>query len=326
MSDVQRSVTSGESSNDEHVAYLRQRLLELEDAEAKCLLAEKSLVDSRRLLQAVIDSIHVSLSVLDADGIIILVNRAWNQFARENGEPDPRKTGVGINYLDTFRDLSDPDSLKNCSGIEAVLNGSLPEFSAEYPCDSLTEKRWFKLYVSPLRSKHGGAVIAHYDITDLKQIQNERETLIDELKHKNSQLEHQREQLNIELKWMEHLAGVGQPDVTAQMFGVEPLRLNTPDEFQLLVQEYGKVLVRALENRAYRQKTDISEPLRKIADKVGLLKGGPRDIVEIHNRALKDKIAGANSRKVQACFEEARLLLIKLMGYLAVFYRNRAVE
>ena len=78
-----------------------------------------------------------------------------------------------------------------------MLSGSLPEFSAEYPCNSLTEKRWFKLFASPLKSKDGGAVIAHYDITDLKQIQNEREALIEELKKKNTQLEHQKNQLNI---------------------------------------------------------------------------------------------------------------------------------
>ena len=60
-----------------------------------------------------------------------------------------------------------------------------------------------------------------------------------------------------------------------------------------------------------------------MGEQLGRLKAGPRDVVEIHTIALKDK--GNNNvphPKTQAFMEEGRLLVLELMGHLVSYYRN----
>ena len=59
-----------------------------------------SLRENEELLKAVQNSLPANIAVLDGAGNIIQVNERWEQYARENGDPDLTHTGVGVNYLD----------------------------------------------------------------------------------------------------------------------------------------------------------------------------------------------------------------------------------
>ncbi len=53
---------------------------------------------------------------------------------------------------------------------ERSFSGESGNFEMEYPCDSPTEKRWFKLTVTPShKDRLGGAVIMHVNITERKR-------------------------------------------------------------------------------------------------------------------------------------------------------------
>ncbi len=54
--------------------------------------------DGGDLSQRVLDSLTAEVAVLDRNGMIVAVNKAWRQFAVENGGL-PETTGVGVNYL-----------------------------------------------------------------------------------------------------------------------------------------------------------------------------------------------------------------------------------
>src|ERR1700736_4353330 len=91
-----------------------------------------SLGEAHRFNQAILDSFAVNIAVLDKDGIIVAVNKAWTLFAVENGGPEVRSTEVGTNYLDVADEKIGPYAQVGqaaCLGIRAVLDGSLPEFS-----------------------------------------------------------------------------------------------------------------------------------------------------------------------------------------------------
>lgn len=68
--------------------------------------------------------------------------------------------------------------------------------------------------------------------------------------------------------------------------------------------------------------SDISGNLRSIAEQMGFLKAGPRDVVEIHSTALQRKTRDVPSAKARAYLEEGRMIVLELMGYLSSFYRN----
>jgi len=134
--------------------------------------------------------------------------------------------------------------------------------------------------------------------------------------------EKQQQQQEQELESLELLVNSIKTSVTARMFGSEPLKESVPDIFEELVAGYGDLLDLALEERAYKVEYNISEKLRIMADKLGFLKAGPRDVVEIHTKALKQKSKNATLAKAQAYVIEGRLMVLELMGFLTSYYRR----
>ncbi len=122
-------------------------------------------------LTAVLNSMPTQLCVVDKNGEILAVNRAWERFALENGAGSLVNTGVGTNYLDICeqaRGLFCDGALEVAAGLRAVLEGRLAEYSFAYPCPSPTQQRWYLAKISPLDSPLRGAVVMHIDISSLK--------------------------------------------------------------------------------------------------------------------------------------------------------------
>jgi CheY-like chemotaxis protein len=124
-----------------------------------------------------------------------------------------------------------------------------------------------------------------------------------------------------ELTLLESLAGAPTP-ITAQRFGVLPMRDSMPAEFTRLVRLYTDVLNRALDQRAYKIDHKTSQALHELADELGALSAGPRDVIDLHVMALKDRLAHANREQASALTEEARLLVLELMGDVVTYYRS----
>jgi PAS domain S-box-containing protein len=133
--------------------------------------------DARRslefLLRDVTDSLTAHIAMLDSQGVIRSVNRAWRRFAESNGGGIACEPGVG--YLEAAgKALAGPsgaEPLAALDGIRQVLSGERDYFSQEYPCDAPNESRWFLMRVFRLGGASAGAVIAHEDITASRRAQ-----------------------------------------------------------------------------------------------------------------------------------------------------------
>lgn len=135
---------------------------------------EITLLKDVQRLQAILDSLPEHIAVLNRKGIILMVNRAWRDFAEANGERGLVHTGPGANYLEicNHTDANTPDGIdgnKASHGILEVMNGQLSDFSMTYPCHSPTEKRWFLMHVAPIEYHGGGVVVSHVNITSWMQ-------------------------------------------------------------------------------------------------------------------------------------------------------------
>jgi signal transduction histidine kinase/CheY-like chemotaxis protein/HPt (histidine-containing phosphotransfer) domain-containing protein len=129
-------------------------------------------------IQAVIDSLADSVALINQRGEILCTNQRWQQFAAQNGADDATRNGAGLNYLDVCR----RGGVKEIAdGIAAVLAGELPGFTFEYPCHSVSSKRWFRLSATPLQGADGCALLSHVDITEHKQLNAELERHRDHL-------------------------------------------------------------------------------------------------------------------------------------------------
>lgn len=114
----------------------------------------------------------------------------------------------------------------------------------------------------------------------------------------------------------------GATRVTAQTYGLMAISQSAPELFSECVDLYKIMLRQALAQNAYKVEYELSEKLRKMAETIGFLKGGPRDVIEIYTHALRELSANATRSKIQAIMEEGRILVLELMGHLVSFYRN----
>jgi diguanylate cyclase (GGDEF)-like protein/PAS domain S-box-containing protein len=121
---------------------------------------------------AILEALPAHVALLDTQGLILSVNRAWRQFAEANALPGKR-WGIGVNYLDICdgaRGDGAVDGQCVAAGIRSVLRDGLESFSMEYSCHSPSEQRWFLMTVTPLASyRPHGAVIMHVDISERKR-------------------------------------------------------------------------------------------------------------------------------------------------------------
>lgn len=118
-----------------------------------------------------LDSLDEQIAVIDRQGAIVYVNRAWTTFGLENGLASA-SSGTGGNYLAVCNlSGSSGDSLAGeaAAGIRDVLAGKQASFHLEYPCHSPAEKRWFMMRAAPMQGDPGNLfVISHHNITQRK--------------------------------------------------------------------------------------------------------------------------------------------------------------
>jgi DNA-binding CsgD family transcriptional regulator len=111
-------------------------------------------------------SLPVSTAILDNNGVIVGVNKAWKAFGKQNGLCIPN-FGVGENYFDYCQ------SGKGKAGalakeLKALLSGARDLVTTVYPCHSPSQQRWFVLIGLPLsRERPGGIAVIHADLTKL---------------------------------------------------------------------------------------------------------------------------------------------------------------
>jgi len=142
----------------------------LKDAAARTAQqeAEAQLQESRRFAQLSLDALSAHIAVLDSDGTILAVNRAWREFAAANGVA-AGDVCEGANYLAACAE-GGAEGRAMAALIGDVIAGRRAEGDLEYACHSPEEERWFRCQVT--RFSGGGpvrVVAAHEEITGIKR-------------------------------------------------------------------------------------------------------------------------------------------------------------
>mgnify|MGYP001403059748 CR=1 FL=1 len=253
------------------------------------------------LALSILNSLNTRIAVIDDRGEISLVNHAWVRFAQESGDPDSTTTGIGVNYLIATQramEAGDESAEPAFKGIHAVLNGSRPQFELKYPCHSPTEEHWYLMRVTPLVGG-GGAVIAHIDITaqHFAARSQTRHALQAEDRRRS-----ERERAALEVIGMD---------------ADDTLRAEAD-----LVEGYMTLLNAAIERRALKVERTRDGAVRSFAMMLARQSAGPRDLVRLHTKAIAKVTAEMPLQKRHVILEEARLLLLEVMGSLAGIYRD----
>lgn len=126
-------------------------------------------------LQAALDALSGQVALVDGQGTVVGVNRAWRRFMTDNGG-DERSCGPGSNYLTACDRASGPEGVEAptvARGLRAVLAGEVETFEQEYPCHSPDEARWFLVRAVPFPGEGGEryAFVLHENITERKLVE-----------------------------------------------------------------------------------------------------------------------------------------------------------
>lgn len=145
---------------------------------------ERELRQAAEFNQSVLASLAAHVCVVNAQGVIVSSNAAWQKFARDNGSPEGDYFH-GRDYISICAGAIGSyaeEAPRVAAGICDVLEGRLEQFMLEYPCHSKDEQRWFLLIVTPLKGSSGGAVISHLNITDRKRVELDLAASLEKLK------------------------------------------------------------------------------------------------------------------------------------------------
>ena len=140
-------------------------------AELRSLIEIEALKESEAFAKSILNSSPQQTAVLDARGVIVSVNHAWDPL-RGTSRPQHEAGSVGLAYRSASSAAvgtpEDADAVRAMAGIGAVLRGAQNYFTLDYPCVYLQATRWIRLTVYPMIAPGEGAVVVHEDITERK--------------------------------------------------------------------------------------------------------------------------------------------------------------
>jgi PAS domain S-box-containing protein len=136
-----------------------------------------SLQSAEQFVRSTLDGLAAHIAIVANDGTILATNRAWKQFATENGATG--NVSEHANYLAACDAAAGDDSVvaqNVAAAIRSILRGQQSEFTIEYPCHAPDEKRWFVCRITRFpHDEQPRVVIVHIAITEHKLSQIELE-------------------------------------------------------------------------------------------------------------------------------------------------------
>jgi two-component system, NarL family, sensor histidine kinase UhpB len=120
---------------------------------------------------AILDALLLNIAIIDEDGAIVAVNKAWRDFAEAN-HPEPASVCEGANYLAVCDAAEGPDgamAAEFAAALRAMLGGERDGFGLEYPCHSPEAQRWFSAHATLMPAGAARrAIVVHELITERK--------------------------------------------------------------------------------------------------------------------------------------------------------------
>ncbi|AUC80076.1 hypothetical protein CW736_12165 [Nonlabens sp. MB-3u-79] len=129
---------------------------------------KQKLYESEFFNKEVLSSLSAHIAVIDRNGDLLAVNKAWKDFGNKNGVASLNNISAGSNYFDVCKqaiEKGDQDAAKALTGIQSVLHKEKEQFEMEYACHTPKKQRWFLLNVINFGKDTYKVIISLEDIT-----------------------------------------------------------------------------------------------------------------------------------------------------------------
>lgn len=111
---------------------------------------------------------------------------------------------------------------------------------------------------------------------------------------------------------------------TSNAFTSCPLYHAHPDQFQGFVGTYAEIIQLAVRGAVSGNDRHVFTRVRSLARSAGEMRAVPQDLIAVHLSALADIVKTKPQPMVRAGIRQSRLLLVKMIGELALYYREQA--
>jgi two-component system, NarL family, sensor histidine kinase UhpB len=131
--------------------------------------AQEALRESEAIRRGILNSLSSRIALLDGEGTIVIVNKAWDEFENERASMRLGHAVGGTNYLQALQeahDCGDAFAGPLAEGVRAVIAREKSEFSMEYEIATASGTSWHIARVMPLEGSGESTVISHRDVTD----------------------------------------------------------------------------------------------------------------------------------------------------------------
>ncbi len=271
----------------------------------------RALRRERDLVAQLMDTSPVSITMANRKGEIIFANARAEEILSLTRDKIVQRTYNAPEWRIT--DFEGGPFPEEDLPFRQVVNTKQPVYNVRHAIEWPDgHRRLLSINAAPLLDEAGRVERVIFAIEDITQsVEAERAHLA---------------QLKRELQSLEQIASLPGTRVSARAFGMLPLREHLPNVFDSLVERYANLMDIALERRAYKtEENHYQREVRALAERLGSLGAGPRDVVDIHIAAFTRKRDQSNPRKTEAYAEEGRLIALEIMGDLVSYYRTRCV-
>lgn len=114
----------------------------------------------------------------------------------------------------------------------------------------------------------------------------------------------------------------GRAGEAARIYGAATLRDSSPGLFEELLEGYLGLIEHAAARQMYRLRPGAADSARPLAERLGFMGAGPRDVIELHTEALRRLAQRMGPTEEHHVAVEGRIVVLELMGYLASYYRR----
>jgi PAS domain S-box-containing protein len=270
------------------------------DSWLESLLERKRSDDEIRVIVRVAESAGDALLGVDEEGTVI----SWNAGAeRMYGYTATQAVGRPLSFLypdDRTSEAADLCALVARGGrilrretVHRQRDGSIMEVA---------------LTLSPLRDRNGRSTGASLVVRDIREQRRQEADRIARIKE--------------ELLSLEGLHETGRTRVSAETYGHRDVRTGYPEVFEELVRQFTAAMDLGLREEVYGKREAARDRLIAMAEHLGYLKAGPRDVVEVYTEALRRTSGEEAGPKGRARADQGRLAALELMGHLVSCYRR----
>ena len=131
--------------------------------------AEEALRESEAIRRGILDSLLSRVALLDRNGIIVTVNKAWDDFESARASMRLGHAVGGTNYLQALQEAHECGAAfagALAEGVRAVMARGQRVFSMEYEIKTESGTHWHIARAMPLEGSGEATVISHRDVTD----------------------------------------------------------------------------------------------------------------------------------------------------------------